>query len=362
MTAGRVVVADLESWQSLLDLAAGLRERGFHVVRYTRRPERMQQRARVALEGVIFDSTREVLHAAPDGSIDLAGLPQQLPTVLDVQAVDRVGARLLATRQWQQQGRLHRVHAAGLDDTVIYDKLRYSRVAQEAGVVIPDTVEGTQAPPADTRLVVKVRVGSGGDGVALVDRADEIPSVLAAFNVQPDDVLVQRQVDGDLWNVGGVAFQGRVLTMTSYRVYAPASDPAGPPCMVQIERNPPVLTAAAQVVSALGYTGPFAADFIVGSDVYFLDFNPRIFGGWAAVQAAGVDLLGAYVSVLEGDPTVTDSGPASSELLPCAFGGGDGLRGRLRHNGQVRAVASPVLGSRWRFVSGIQALALARRE
>lgn len=355
-----MVVADLASWQSLIDLGAALREQGFEVIRYTTRPGGAAQRARVALERVVFDQTRLRLGWRPPGVVDLADLPQILPTVVDVQSVDRVGSALLATPQWQAIPRLRRVHAPGVQETDIYDKYVYSRIAEAAGVTIPETwIDPSDLPPG-TGLVVKVRVGSGGEGVSLVSGAHEVPAALRALGLAPSEVLVQRRVFGQLWNVGGVAYRGSVLAAASYLVAAPDSDPEGPPTLMQIEENSVLLSATARLVGALGYSGPFALDFMVDDHAYFLDFNPRFFGGWAIMQASGTDLLGAYISMLEGRAKPARRAVSPSNPLPCAFGGGEGLRGRLSHNRRVREIAGPVLGRRWRGLAWVESLAAAR--
>jgi hypothetical protein len=65
------------------------------------------------------------------------------------------------------------------------------------------------------------------------------------------------------------------------------------------------MEATERLLGALGYTGMFCLDF-VGAEVggpLLVDLNPRVFGSWAALQRAGVDLVTAYMYAHDLHPT-----------------------------------------------------------
>lgn len=139
-----------------------------------------------------------------DGHVNVQPILTILDDVRDVQSADVIGSELAANEKWQESPRLHRVHAAGLSDVDVYDKLVYTRLAA-VGVSVPETWGEAATVPADGPLEVKTRLGSGGDGVRLVADVSEIPAALADLDVAPDTVMFQRRIPGQVWNVGGVA-------------------------------------------------------------------------------------------------------------------------------------------------------------
>lgn len=337
-----VLLADVSSWEAWLYLAGALRRQGVEVVRFTGASGSRAQRARVGLERLVFDQTHAVLKTR-DGRVDVSAILPWLQRVSDVQMVDAIGDVVTATPQWSQTTRLHRVSAAGISDPSVYDKLFYSRLAHDVGVPVPriETI-GTDFPAGE--WVLKGRVGSGGERVAMVDGAADVSDALAAWGLGPDEAFLQARVGGVAWNVGGVARRGDVLVSGAYRAMPADDDPSGPPVQIQIGKRPAQLAAAAALVDALGYSGPFCADFLDDGTPYLLDFNPRFFGSWAAMQSAGVDLLGAYLSLL-GRPW---SGPRASietDSIPASVGGAQGMWASFARARKISRRLRPVVGA-----------------
>lgn len=345
-----ILLADMTSWETFIHLAGALRSRGVRVVRVTGRQHSLTQRGRVGLERAVFDRTEAVLRD-PDESAISALLPW-LRQVADVQMVDAIGASVTGSAAWEQQVHLHR--CSGLPDTVLYDKVAYSRVALAAGVPVSELAALDQELPAG-QLLLKARVGSGGQFVKLIDSEDDIDRALQVWGLAPAQVFLQRAVHGQPWAVGGVARRGEVLVSASYETLGSPDDPYGPAVHIRIEPHPEALRVAQLVVGALDYSGPFAMDFIDDGIPHLIDFNPRFFGSWALLQAAGVDLLGAYLATLG----MSWSGPGPqvrTSWQRVSTRGQPGVAGAWRRTRDLTSALHPVIGTRATAVIGVESL------
>ena len=351
-----VVLADLTSWEAWLHLAAALRRHGIRVIRYTGMSGGRAQQMRVAVERAVFNQTFPLLRRDADG-VDVGPLLTALDGVADIQMVDAIGAVLTGTPQWAARPDLHRVHA-DVAETAIYDKWAYSTLAQAAGVAVPTMIEVPDALPSGD-WVLKGKVGSGGDRVAMVNSTEELRKVLRAWRIGPQEAFVQQRVGGELWNVGGVAHRGEVLVSSAYRAFSSANDPEGPPVDIQIGDRPAQLEATAALVASLGYSGPFAIDFLDDDRPYLLDFNPRFFGTWAAMQSAGVDLLGAYLSTL-GRAWQPRPEQVDESVIPSSAIGATGVAGSWRRARELTSRIGPIVGPVAGGIITMEGLASAR--
>lgn len=353
------MLADLSSWEAWLHLAGALRREGFDVVRFTRADLGRTQRVLVGMERFVFTQTHPVLLSS-GSHVDVAPLFPWLKRSADVQMVDAIGAELTATAQWAEVPRLHRVHASGIAEAAIYDKWIYTGLAERAGVTVPDSRELPEQLPAG-EWVLKGRVGSGGDRVRLVSSTNEVEEALRTWGSTAAQAFIQAKVGGDLWNVGGVAKDGEVLVAAAYRAFSAPDDPEGPPVDIQIQHKPDQLEATRRFVAALGYTGPFAIDFLDDGVPYLLDFNPRFFGTWAAMQSAGVDLLGAYLAVL-GQPRTATTRVIDGARIPSSVTGQESIGAAWRRGRDLGRRLGPTVGPRATTVLRAQALATGRRR
>lgn len=351
-----LVLADLTSWEGWVHLAGALRTRGFDVVRLTGNPQTRRQRMRLMLERSVFSETHTVLGETSD-AIDVRPLFGWLHRAVDIQMVDAVGAVLIGTPEWERAPQLRRVHAPGLDESAAYDKWAYTQLAQQHGIAVPASREINKALP-DAAWVVKGRFGSGGERVSMADDLGQVRSALDRWGISDQQAFVQERIAGDLWNVGGVASRGDVLAAGVYRAYASPHDPQGPPVAVQPVERPDMMAATRELVHALGYHGPFAVDFIDDGTPYLLDFNPRFFGTWAALQSAGVDLLGAYLSIL-GRPWQSTQSPLESTIMPTSVVDVRGISQSWQRAREFTARTGPIIGGRASMVVTAHAMSHA---
>lgn len=358
-----VVIADTEEWASFRWLAAALRAEGFATYRVTAPPGTRMQAISSQLYRVAYSRTEVSLRwAGGTARVDVSATRSVWePNVCDVQAADRVGAALVADRRWHAHERLHRVAS---EELRLYDKLRQMRDAAAAGVAVPPTFEDPADVPGD-RVVVKQRIGSGGDAVVIVTRA-EVADWVDRWRGQGGGLLFQQALSGTVLNVGGFARDGTLVAAVAYRTEHSERDPEGPAVRIRTLRRPDLLAGVGRYVAALQYTGAICCDFIdTGDGTVLIDVNPRFFGSWAAAQVAGCPLLQAYVQYLRGQPN-TVVNPDVGEQTVWTMPQPDGTVPRTIRNGlrtlqQFSAFCGPRVYPAG-ATSLVQAVLAARRE
>lgn len=327
-----VVFADTEEWASFRWLAAALRRHGFATVRVTAPPSTRMQRVSAQIYKFAYTQT-EVSLAWPGGTapVDVSATRAVwADDVLDVQAADRVGAALVADPRWRSREHLRRLPLR-LDESRLYDKWVQLQDAGAAGVLVPQTWDDPEAVTTD-RVVVKQRIGSGGDAVVLADRA-EVGDWVERWHGQGGGLIFQEALRGPVLNVGGFARAGRFVAGVAYRTEQSPRDPEGPAVRIRTLHRPDLLDAVGRYVASLDYTGAICCDFIDSDNGTFLiDVNPRFFGSWAAAQAAGCPLLEAYLQHLRGEPDTIEN-PVLEEQTVWTLPQPDGTVPRTVRNG-----------------------------
>ncbi|MCA0331913.1 MAG: hypothetical protein LCI03_18725 [Actinobacteria bacterium] len=386
MRAGRraqagphVVVVDSYTWQGLADLAGGLRSRGVGVSRITGHPTSARARLLQWIESWVHGPTV----AAVDGGvltgrsvrIDVDRLEALLPPgTVDIQTQEdilalliRAGARGVA----DVRGRVR----DGVDPQVLVDKWVQAEVARGAGVPIPRTWEGPDSD--EIPVVVKARLGFGGNGVRIVRAAADLPAAYAAVDAADLGRPFVQQLLHPAVHTGGVALAGETLVCTAYDGLPSADDPTGPTRVVVAREDDQAVAISRRFLSAVGYTGFFCFDFVRDDDgaLYVIDVNSRVFGSWAALQELGFDLLSAYLYVIGAAPRPVQSrgryGVAAATLrYPCPdTSSRAAVRAWRRESLDVVRRRRALLGRRWAAamrvrteIGAVRALRAAGRE
>lgn len=293
-----VLFADLAPWACLLDFAAALRQRGVRVERVTVPPEGGRARLRNALQRLVYARVHPVLGVRADGSVDVHRLPhRRTPGLVGVEATDHVAAALASSPAWRDHPALSRCASAA--QALLFDKLAVTRHAQAQGLAVPPTWERREQVPPVFPVVVKARLGSGGQGVRVVADAAALDLGFTQLGNRPDEVFAQAMVAGDVVQVGGVALRGELVQAAAYRSVSPGHDPHGPASEVEVVADPDLLREAARLLTSLEYTGSFCLDYVRNDDgsPLLIDVNARIFGSWLVLQQAGLDVVGAWLHV-----------------------------------------------------------------
>ena len=290
-----VVFADTVGYESFLMFAAALRGHGVRVQRVTVRPPDKRGDLRNRMQQLVFHRVDPVLDPLErDGGVGVVPLPPEIHDCASLEATEPVARGLLTADQRIGPPKT----ALGAHESLLYDKLAMTRFAEQIGVPIPCTWnEQPEVPRSEWPLVVKGALGNGGEAVAVVHDDAELAAAWSRLARNGDPVFVQQFVPGPVVSVGGVSRAGDVLAAASYGSRPADRNPLGPPARVRLIDAPAVIASTRSLVGALGYTGMFCLDFVgaLSGTPLLVDFNPRIFGSWAALQRAGVDLVAPYL-------------------------------------------------------------------
>jgi hypothetical protein len=340
-----VLFADREPWEAFLEFAAALRRRGVRVERLTAADRPRVRRVNDLLQRPVFDRIRPVLHFSRAGEPRAEEVLAHLPAgVRAWEAVDAVAASVAGTADLPLRT------ADPATELLLFDKLEMTRYATALGLSAPASWPAERAPLVRPPFLVKPRLGSGGQGVEVV--VDDVAAARLR-HAAPGRLLCQERAPGQLLHVGGVARDGVVLQAASYRGTG-SSGAFGPSTEVLTLEDPEAADATATLLRSLRYTGAFCLDFVRAADgrPLLIDVNARIFGSWAALQAAGLDLVGAYLFAwgLSAAPP-TGSVPAGRRLrVPppdLSLAGPQPFAGIIGAHLRAIVRSAPVLGPRW---------------
>ncbi len=293
---GTIVLADSFYWEAFARFGAALIKRGIPVVRYTGSSKDTADRSRFGLHKLLFPEMGWLPESSGHGAaarvlVDKAGEPS---TVV-VEASDDLADAMLSTGASAAMKRC----SGAVDEHVLYDKFEMTELVRSHGVHVPKTWEDLSVIGDQDEVVVKHRLGFGGHGVRIVPATvDAIRRAQIDMSPQPEAIFLQEVITGETVHVGGVARDGVIYACAAYRSRS-GRHGVGPATSIEIIDDSHLLAVGARIVAGLGYTGSFGMDFArgAGGEPHFLDFNSRIFGSWIGLQRAGLDFIGAYLTV-----------------------------------------------------------------
>ncbi|MDH2414181.1 ATP-grasp domain-containing protein [Nocardioides sp. CER19] len=307
-----VLFADLEPWESFLQFAAALRRRGVRVERVTTAERSLVRRLNDLLQRPVFHRTWAVLPRGSGGRALVEELLVRLgPEVRAVEAVDVLASALIGCAG------VPRRTGSPEREGLLFDKLEMNGFAVGQGVPVPPAWPAESEHGLVPPFVVKPRLGSGGGGVELVEDAEAAARLRRVATTDPGRLMVQERVPGELVHVAGVARAGGVLVAACYRAVGSPYAAFGPSAEVVTLDDPETVASAAALLVGLEYTGAFCIDFVRSGEgrPLLIDVNARIFGSWAALQSAGLDLVGAYLEAWGmGEHTATGALPPGQRL------------------------------------------------
>jgi hypothetical protein len=344
-----ILFADLEPWESFLQFAAALRRRGVRVERVTSAERTPVRRLNDLLQRPVFHRTWPVLGRESGGWTLAHEVLVRLPSdVRAIEAVDVVAAALTG-----RAGVPSRT-ANPEREELLFDKLAMTEFAATHGVPVPAAGPAESDHDLVTPFIVKPRLGFGGRGVELVRDTDAATRIRRVASTLPGQLMAQEWAPGELVHVGGVARAGAVLQAACYRAVGSPHAAFGPSAEVVTLDDPETLASAAALLGSIRYTGAFCMDFVrsVEGRPLLIDVNARIFGSWAALQTAGLDLVGAYLQAWGmGDRTPTGALQPGRHLrvLPpdMSLSGGTSMAAALGAQLYGLFIGISELGARW---------------
>ncbi len=190
---------------------------------------------------------------------------------------------------------------------LLRDKHRMADFARSIGLRVPeftrvDTPEAALAVADEMGypVVVKGNGGRGGLQVAISHNAQEVADGFERLaHTHP---IIERYVNGNTWAAGGFFVDGEPLRMHIYECVECLPAKTGP--AVEIRHGaPPALEHDFRLLfRSLHWNGFASSDFIAGPDgtFYFIEMNPRLWGGVTSALAAGNQVLDPLAPALRG--------------------------------------------------------------
>lgn len=297
----RVLLVE-EGWHSTLFLARALAGAGFVVTVLTANGTA----AACARGGVIWRSGPRV------GAVGFVAAVEQLARDADhvLPLTEAAMAALWAagvprmfppTEPWQRR--------------LICDKHALVEHAAARGIATPRHVRITAdvsaaaiAAELGLPVVIKGATGSGGRRVRIAESLAELADAIARTRALDDHWIAQELVAGPTYLVGGVFDRGRPI-----RIYAAEKLEQFPPrtggaIRLRSLADAALIEAGAAAIRELAWTGHASADLMRGADGAYtlLEINPRLWGSLAGAVSAGVDLIGPFAALLDGQTPAPD--------------------------------------------------------
>ena len=314
--APTVVFVDSFAWASFTHLAALLRRRGLRAVRITTRPPN-RIAARWCWDGTIEVGSVEEIDGA---AAALAG-----ERVVDLHVAEPlasgIGPGLLGAMTEECRSRFeHRRR--------LMDKFEVGAMLAAGGLDVPTAVPLPVADLAQVvaelgpRLVVKARVGAGGESVVMVDGLDELRSVVDGLE-DPAGWYVERFIEGAAFQVGGFADGDGLRWSIGFRTVETVRH-LGPARRLEYLDGPEFERVGRGVASATGLQGLFNAGILRDADGrdWVHDVNPRVWGSLSACVVSGgnvVDLYRAWLAGADAPVARTPAPGRRADALPGAW-------------------------------------------
>jgi glutathione synthase/RimK-type ligase-like ATP-grasp enzyme len=226
--------------------------------------------------------------------------------------------------------RIRRLVQQSLGDPAHYetsiDKTLLPAAAAALGVPVPrhaivDTIEqaAEEARALGYPVVLKRRYGFAGQGVAILQRPDELRAAAAALlrpmqldlGVQrPQKLLVQAFVHGAMLSQTMVAWDGVPLAGFARQREVAFTAGKGASAVVSTRKTPAIRDCTERMCRAFGMSGFFSVQYVEpddGSPPVLLEINRRIVTFMHTDEYCGVDLCGALFQRLAGLPQTVPS-------------------------------------------------------
>jgi hypothetical protein len=317
MTTGgarTVVLVDHTRWGTFSQLSAFVRRSGFRTIRVTTSPDSWYNGV---VDRLLFD---RVIHVDAAGLKDVGSLLEG-ESVVDFQCTeyvtedlakgDLVGLPDAVARQLRLRG-------------VLLDKAVVGELSIERGIRVPAKVSAEKIDPQDAvrrlglPLVVKAKVGAGGDRVRIVGTQAELDAALIELDSDPTELFYEQYIDGEYIDYSAIVGPtGPVQEVATRSV----DGTIYPPSSIEIVDEPELLTFGRHIVEKLEFTGIVHMDTVKDSDgrYWLLDLNLRCWGSMFSCRRAGVDFGAGYLYAtgLSTDmPTAVTGHPGTLTVFP----------------------------------------------
>jgi len=289
-----VIFLDDCRWNAFHQLAPLLRRAGVRTIRVS---TESRVKTRVASR-LLFDRYAIL----PDES-DVGAFREILAgeDVVDIQFAESLGdlvaksADLLQPDVAEQVGR--RIS--------VVDKFVAAGMLAAAGVRTPEVVPVADATPAEMAerfgfpIVVKERVGYGGERVSIVGDLEALVAATSGWGRGTGDLFYEQYVDGTKLNYAAVVSSTGIEQELAYQVTR-WRQPVGRASEVETIDDAQLVAFGRRALDVVGCKGLVNMDVIrdVNGVDWLIDFNARAFGGSGNFLAAGIDTSEGYLRAI----------------------------------------------------------------
>lgn len=249
------------------------------------------------------------------------------------------------------------------------DKYTVAQQLHAAGIPAPRTqgVEGTDADDLVAAfglpLVVKDRVGSGGEGVRIVHHREDFEPALQALGGELAHLYVEQYLPGETLCWAAAVVDGAARQGVVYRTRQ-GHEAEGPSTVIEVVADDEVMQLGCRVARLVGGAGLLNLDLVrdAAGSPRVVDVNVRAWHSVVALSRLGADYPRAYLQGLGLQPSTPDPRvhPGAVAVFPSheAFHPGDDRLGAVRRFLRGLAEHRRVLPGRYR---ALQVLLFARR-
>jgi len=289
-----VIFLDDCRWNAFHQLAPRLRRAGVRTIRVSTEGRR---KTRIA-SWLLFDRYAILPHGSDVGALR--------EILADEDVVDIQFAESLGDLVGKNADLLHPDVAEQVRRRItVVDKLVAAGTFAAAGVRTPEVVRVADATPAEMAerfgfpIVVKERVGYGGERVSIARDLGALAAATSGWGGDTEDLFYEQYVDGTKLDYAAVVSSTGIEQELAYKVTR-WRYPVGRASEVETVDDPQLVAFGRKALDVVGCTGLVNMDVIrdeKGVD-WLIDFNARAFGGSGSFLAAGIDTSEGYLRAI----------------------------------------------------------------
>jgi D-aspartate ligase len=191
------------------------------------------------------------------------------------------------------------VHIPGADAfETVTDKWLFADFLMKSGLPHPKTAScldymasKRDIPKIDFPVLMKPRLGSGGQGIIYFDNDVALQGFLDSHNELCSQYIIQNYIHGQDFDCSVLCDDGRILALTVQRASIPGFHFA-PARGIEFISRPDVVEVVSRLMSALKWNGIANIDLRyneLSNRVEIIELNPRYWGSLLGSLAAGVN-------------------------------------------------------------------------
>ena len=198
--------------------------------------------------------------------------------------------------------------------TYAHNKHAMAEYAKQAGVRTPHTETPESLQDAirvleelKSPVVIKPRIACNAHGQKIVDDPNnavwEYGQIVKKYNLEEQLPLIQQYIKGSLISTVNLAVNGEVKGNVVFRALRTVPTSGGTSSYRITVNSPEAEEFDARLIKHFNWTGFISFDYMEDENtgkLYLIDCNPRIAPGVILANFAGVDLMGAFVDLVNG--------------------------------------------------------------